>query len=374
MSKNSISAELVGHNIDLVEQILLFLPAKSLVHCGLVSKTWHALASDHEFAVLWQQRRLPSGLICHLAPRNYTYIRLLDCQLESESSNKPFEFGKPEKILHSCNGLLLCEKKYLENREYDKYGYMVYNPTTKQSAFVPQFCQLDEVASINIAYDPSESSDCKVIGLRRSKYVRSYQIYMYSSSYTRYWRCWKPIDYFEMSNDSILHDSVFWNNYIVWLWSDKTLCFDVDQEDMFVLPSPSNGKEMHSYYFGESRGHLHFILLDGCSSIRFDVHEMKSDCLKWFLKHSVDLSQVSRSVCKKRCNGLYYSLLSLIQGENEEDLVLVLNLERQIISYRTDCNKVSYLNKESVNSVLLRYANGHRSAHHHIESIFGFQV
>ncbi|KAK4489373.1 hypothetical protein RD792_005182 [Penstemon davidsonii] len=133
MSSNS--AEIVCSIDDLLTQILLRLPVKSLLRFKSVSKQWFSLIINPKFCHLHSSRKKnpPNGLFYSILgqhpyipfspqkPRNAPSVNL-------NFTNNP----SVSTILQSCNGLFLCGNKRSRT-------FYVYNPTTNRSTLLPEF-------------------------------------------------------------------------------------------------------------------------------------------------------------------------------------------------------------------------------------------
>ncbi|PIN14174.1 hypothetical protein CDL12_13197 [Handroanthus impetiginosus] len=158
-SSSPRSAAVIGGNDDLLIEILLFLPAKSLIKFQSVSKHWRSLILSQRFSrlhTLHHHRRhqpRPSFLL-----RSSITSQFFVCQ-PNVKKLVPFRFEyRYLKILQSCNGLLLLECK---NSPYGQKDYFVCNPTTrKYKKLVLSFGQL--VRGLCIVFDPAKSPYYKV--------------------------------------------------------------------------------------------------------------------------------------------------------------------------------------------------------------------
>ncbi|KAJ6395013.1 hypothetical protein OIU77_024094 [Salix suchowensis] len=160
----SVSAETIANNEDLLTELLLRLPIKSLLKFKCVSKHWLSLISNPHFS----RRRIscystpPCGLF--LIERGSPYAGYQLVALDSNHSKAPFKNLtfvndiSEIKFIQSCNGLLL----YFRSLRPGWSGgiYYVYNPTTKQHTTIPEPRRAVGAA---LAFDPSKSPHYKVI-------------------------------------------------------------------------------------------------------------------------------------------------------------------------------------------------------------------
>ncbi|XP_052180730.1 F-box protein At5g07610-like [Diospyros lotus] len=354
----------IDGNDDLITEILRRLPAKSLLRFRSVSKRWFSLISHPDFTVLWTKSNCnsTSGLflrsLSHSSTPTFHYI-----PLNSPNPNQPnftsldFVPDQPQgiDIIQSCNGLLLCSAFRLRHHSC---SYYVYNPTTHKFIALPNprpfGFENRIVRGVSLAFDPSESAHYKVVCIfSHSSLLRgTYWVQIYSSE-TRSWELYDDLVLgpFDMVFDS----GVFWNHAIHWLSreSDTSFCFDVDGECPQTTPMPplkEGEKERNFGYFGESRGHLHLVLSCGSQTALVDVFEMATDYSKWCLIYRVDFDAVLTSFLEKQLDFSVpldyckFSVLTVLSGVSEDDLVLVVYIPGKAISYNL---KDKYLEKLS---------------------------
>lgn len=364
------SAHTVASIDDLLVEILLLLPIKSLIRFKSVSKHWLSIISNPQFAL----RRNPNpnpALGLFLRERFFSltykfhYIPLnLNAHNPAISSTPSFDkimftmdtLGAD--IIQSCNGLLLCVD-YRTSRHIPTY--YIYNPTTKDLTTLPKLNRGRGtgngkfVIGIALAFDPAKSPHYKVVCLRKSeKELSKYQIEIYSSEEGPWRSSGGPFTIADVSSQFGFQYVVYWNGAVFWITmrSNNTLYFNVDDERLGQMPVPppppaddwdrGRRRRPRIAYFGESCNHLHLIAIYG-SKIQFNVYEMKRDCSEWFVKYKVDLAEVANAfpemVRKFRredeiCEHVL-SIFSLIRDENEDgDAILALQIPvGQAISY-----------------------------------------
>ncbi|KAD4982820.1 hypothetical protein E3N88_19491 [Mikania micrantha] len=89
-------------------------------------------------------------------------------------------------------------------------------------------------------------------------------------------------------------------------------------------------------YFGESRGHLHFIMTDyrHGKCLNLDVYEMLKDYFGWLVKYQVNLNQLPGAfpgiICKR---GYGFYVFDVVRGERDDDTFLVLVIPGKIVTY-----------------------------------------
>ncbi|XP_060172304.1 F-box protein At5g07610-like [Lycium barbarum] len=295
----------VTSNSDLLTEILLFLPPKSLLRFQTVSKHWFSVISSQRFRQLHCRKKQKSVKVDGLLfcwwvyGNNYVeFIPFNNCMSKKQKGVIPLALknivvnSTSSKIvhLHSCNGLFSISFNLgVENDQV----YYVYNPSTNQHRLIP--CpdigtEAWEIVVMNLAFDPMVSDGYKLVCVMKSNGV--YEFWVYSSE-TGVWR--DSMEILDINQDFLAH-GVFLNGCMHWVsekWS--FLRFDLGSSCFRDMPSTvisSGVLKRNVRYFGESGGHLHLIEVQGFSSMSFEVFELESDYSKWFVKYRVDLSSL----------------------------------------------------------------------------------
>ncbi|KAK4838842.1 hypothetical protein QYF36_016879 [Acer negundo] len=334
---------------DVMFNILVRLPLKSLLQCKCVCKLWQNLISDPVFISNYS-RQHPQYQVSGFYLEKYLLL-----QLHSELLFIPWE-GQDEAvpetslsfigddngiyIKHSCNGLLLCSsfRCHDEDREY-----YICKPTTKQYLSLPK-PPCEKVLGISIAYDPNKSPHYQVICISESEVSFNHrQVKIYSSA-TGSWR--------DSGNPFIIFDEmrfnrgVYWNGALHWVGNgDLSLRFDVQKEFMLTMPMPPIPEE-HSErklsYFGESGGHLYLIEIYDPRTTVFDVMEMRSDYSGWSVKYHVDINILKSCYyyAMVRRHRYVFSVLHILHrqvGDGDES-VLALQIRGALLLYNLGDN------------------------------------
>ncbi|KAK6269555.1 hypothetical protein POUND7_006660 [Theobroma cacao] len=416
------SAEMVASNQDLLTEILLRLPVKSVFKSKCVSKRWVSLISDPQFAVKHIRLHVnlgPSGLYFYGSP--FGFLNFDKDQNMLKVPSLSFLNASGIEILQSCNGLLLLLCRFSSAENNSGFTYCVCNPSTKSFGTVPlpNATANRSMAGINLAFDPPKSTRYKVIcvlmnnlqdpipndnnllhgeeGLNDIEHFVSptYQIEIFSSETKAWTLSGGP---FEAPHYTDFEHGVFWNGAIHWLSpTDVSLYFDVDSESLktMTMPRMQTGptgfwSSQRFPYFGECRGHLHLIEVDSISTPRFRVFEMKPDYSRWFVKYRVNLNNVASKfpeIARRYIDEFpnlaqnspedfqvqyyAYSILGVIRGEVEEDVELVLLLPGKIISHNPRLNTSKLLSSWRANNVYdcMQYKWYHVC--HYVESLAG---
>ncbi|KAL7193662.1 hypothetical protein ACSBR2_025301 [Camellia fascicularis] len=152
------STEVIASNVDLLSEILLRLPPKSLIRFKSVSKNWLHLISDSHFASNRSHgnRNLSiSGLFYHHSwPTNKQHNSVSPVSQSSLPTLAFIESPATIRIKSSCNGLLLyqiCD----DVSQRKRVGYIVCNPTTRKFTPLPDHGGNPSPACL--AFDPPQS-------------------------------------------------------------------------------------------------------------------------------------------------------------------------------------------------------------------------
>ncbi|KAJ0439593.1 putative F-box domain-containing protein [Helianthus annuus] len=319
-----LHASISRFNDDLLTEILLRLPAASILRFKSVSKHRRLLLSQKHFTQRYDQiSKSPTGLIA-----TDIYVPF---DVENPST-PPFRcldlyFDRPGvEIVQSCNGLLLCVTRPKGHNGACKY--YVFNPTTKQLALIPPVPRdCSAICFMGLAFHQTDCVRYKVICvLFVGPHVDSYQIQVYSSD-TKEWKI--SIESFSASLPIIRH-VVYWNGAVYW----ASFCdnrnywyFKIDDQQLHTLPLPLGliPSKVVTKYLGESR--VAYKKFQG-GMLRLKVYEMLSDHSGWFVKYQLQLNAISKY-------GPHYALqvMDVVRGEEEEDTFLVLKTLDKIITY-----------------------------------------
>ncbi|KAJ4964050.1 hypothetical protein NE237_023989 [Protea cynaroides] len=382
----------VANNDDLITEILLWLPVKSILRFKSVSKHWLSFISNPQFIHNHYIRNRPSvsGLLLHkssilsnessiLINPEFEFVPLVDNATRAPFISLTFvNDAAGIKIQQSCNGLLCCcSLRTMEDRKI----YYIYNPSTKKYKILPRPSGKN-VISISLAFDPLKSPHYKAVSfVSCDASAEKCQIEIYSSE-TGLWR--SSGDPFTASDDGLLRNlPIYWNGAIHWLstWG-TSLYYNVEQECLGMMPMPpipDGWDERRTRYFGESHGHLHLIEIYGPCTTHFNIFEMENDYSRWFVKYRVNLDATTTAYPEmirnyldvSDLNRFAFSILCVVCGKEEEDSFLVLHIPGKVLSYhlkdRSFKKLLEILPKLGDVQSSLYYISG--SAYQHIESL-----
>ncbi|XP_011028424.1 PREDICTED: F-box protein At5g07610-like [Populus euphratica] len=175
----SLSMETIVNNEDLLTEILVLLPLKSLLKLKCVSKHWLALITSHAFSTRRRSYLNSAGDLVFQANRTLEFHLLLNLDSNNYDSAPAnvFEKNKPfmkTKMIESCNGLFLCcddsNPPERLRRYYGNYNhtyssrFCVWNPTSKRYALLPPLlslpCSLRGILRLEVVFKCLEGGDC----------------------------------------------------------------------------------------------------------------------------------------------------------------------------------------------------------------------
>ncbi|KAK3033813.1 hypothetical protein RJ639_034231 [Escallonia herrerae] len=281
---------------DVVKDNLLhFLPAKSLVKFRTVCKEWDKwiispfLGHKQSYSF-----RDISGFFCQ-DPSSTTFLTLDQSAYGIPSPSLEF-LPSPAKIRSSCNGLLLCQGWGDEN------VYYICNPANKQwEVLPPPNCYHGDEPNIVLAFEPSVLNFgahyqviCAVTMFDPDIYFEIY------SSETKCWKC-SAADYVELDNSELKDSRFYMEGIAYWeTYSGQLLAFDVKNEICGVQPLPPERTPLGvlSQMDGELCYIQGMIQADGtCIISIYGGFDMR-------LKHSICTYHVKQGVIAAECRVL----------------------------------------------------------------------
>ncbi|KAL7224538.1 hypothetical protein ACSBR1_025910 [Camellia fascicularis] len=318
------SEEVIASNEDLLTEILLRLPAKSLIRFKSVSKNWLHLISDSHFALNHSRRIGNSSMISGLF-FYYDYSRTEPHSVSLHAHpyrnlpslsflNTVGEEYHPYSIQSACNGLILCQNYQIVCNCYKKY-YIVCNPTTQKLTLLPQLDRLSllyDSFGVYLAFDPSKSPHYKVVFFRPC-----YQFDIYSSETAS----WKQIT---VSECEPLRDG-----------------FEEKLIKTHNPPSPKILSVDKTRYFGECGGHLLLVQMRLRDAMGFRILEMDRVSFHWIVRCRVNLRpliSVFPDIDIDDISIRYeFRVLCVVKGVSENDFALVLAIASKAVYYDLKC-------------------------------------
>ncbi|XP_071909895.1 F-box protein At5g07610-like [Coffea arabica] len=288
------AANVIGNNGDLLIQILLYLPRKSLHRFPSVSKQWLSTICSPDFRRL--RSVVSSGTLVFFLPvgDRLNFISIHQQKyVSSEGDTVPhlcenLNLNPEPEGLHYCNGLLALVFKTKDEYGCGPHYFVVYNPTTCGYRLIPRLKslnlgrQLRFFQALNIAFDPLNPDRYKLV------------------------RVWSPIPRIPGM-----------------LWE-----------------------------FGESGGSLYLMEVVGSQAPLLDILELARDCSQWVFKYRVDLALL-QSLCPSSkdevLNRFYtpFCISRLLWDGTEEKPMLVLSPEDgEVILYDIEDMTLKKLEEE----------------------------
>ncbi|KAH1032918.1 hypothetical protein J1N35_045092 [Gossypium stocksii] len=342
------SAEKIGNNQDLLAQILLRLPAKSLIKFKCVSKQWLSLISNPQFCLSHTRHQGDEGFLhptALLLKVQYIVSPEFDVVPLKHFSQVPFFHYISTSgldILQSCNGLFVCEAL---DDDLNVSGYFICNPTTKQFKKL-SFLQnpiKDCEFYVSLAFDPLQSPHYKIIVVREvleNSFIFVLDIY---ASESDSWKVATTI--FETKEEACMafENAVFCNGKLHWnSYGNQSFYLDVEKERLQMMPMPTTLRENHRLeiyrYFDECGGRLHLaVTYHAFIDLDLHVHQMASDYSHWFLKHRLNVGDAMKVFpelnlgCHPFSSG--FSGVSFVGSERKEEAKVVIWADGKIICY-----------------------------------------
>lgn len=262
--------------LDVIIDILIRLPGKSLLRFRCISKSFRSLIDSKDFTNLHLSRSIKTSsnrslVICSELDYNSKtrfHSLSLDSLGDGDDDGSIIDLRVNEMfdiIIGSCNGLLAL-------KNYPK-GIILLNPLTKKHRVLPKFCgdlHGDKPSLHGFGYDVG-SDDYKLVRIHVFKSpVYHIEATVYGLK-VNLWRRIKNIKNFPYSwaDHSYGGNGAFVNGALHWLANqnqdeminDLILAFDLNIETFYSMPMPSFGNEGGG---GELSG---VYVLKGCLSL-----------------------------------------------------------------------------------------------------------
>lgn len=362
-----LSVEEVVTNQDLMKEIFLRVPVKSLIRFKCVSKQWFRQISNPQFAFEHfsssRNLTLTSAIyfdkLYEIEARGLNHISLQGhLNIPTTTFLDDVAEGYTTTLVHSCHGLMLCKHM----RPGDTVLYSVCNFTTQKFALFPQpgnnYYSYDSVLA-RLAFDPAKSPHYKVIFVRHM-----YAIYILSSETGSF----KKIDVAAPNGRTFPHVAL-WDGAVHWMNDNKIYFrFEVDTEKFThtsMPPKPKILKENQIRYFGECGGHLLLIQYRSYAQMGFRVLEMRKGTSVWTVMYRVNMRCVISGHPIASHN---YHLLGVVKESNESGLALILLTSEKLISYNLKTKKVGVIAGSYPENFYRK--NSLMRIHPYIESLF----
>ncbi|KAL8551212.1 hypothetical protein ACS0TY_000337 [Phlomoides rotata] len=258
----------VSLNDDVLMEILVRLPVKSLTRFQSVCKWWLSLISGDQFRRLHTLRRHkppPSLLLVtresELIPRMALfYFNPIIRRGERLLSLIPFSIADKSIILSSSNGLMLLHC-LADN------GYYVYNPITKESKKLSDLAYYNFIdESLHLLFDPSKSLHYEIVYVRAEKGSRL-RIQVFNSE-IGIWRVCEELIAMPTGRKKF-SSCVRYKRLIFWTCSfGRIICFDTVKNTWHIVDCAVRHYHVDNYSHSlqESNGRLYY-----CTFLRGDL-------------------------------------------------------------------------------------------------------
>lgn len=183
-SKSAPSVEEVFSNEDLLTEILLRVPGRSLMCQKLILKQWLSLITSNNFSIFHRRRHRTTTIFLYseylLRKGYHGYMKFIHLDLDRVNKNHSHQkfscdshdHFDPKRVctIWSCRGLLLCRSGIVVSKLVDHHRglfyYYVYNPTTNQVVTIDRMWDSKIVIHVSVlCYDPAKSPYFKVVFL-----------------------------------------------------------------------------------------------------------------------------------------------------------------------------------------------------------------
>lgn len=324
LERRAVLIDEIVCNEDLLIEILLCVPVKSLIKFKCVSRSWRTLISDPKFCYNHSAKN-PKVVSTILY---YDCGKLMSLSLHGHRSSPNLSIsGEKTYLEHSSNGLILF------SWGYPRQEYSVCNLTTQESTIVPLPDSTYRKYQFScLAFDPAKSPYYKIILILYPRDSGFYQIDIYFSET----KSWKRVDLPVTENGIFpLIQKAYWNGSIHWMSAnDIHLEFDVDKEKLVETPLPKKPTLLSPFeihFFGECCGNLLLVQYRTRTILGFRILEMKRGTRHWIVKQRVNL----RPILDIYPDPYKYKfhVMSVVKGSRENDCVIVLATWSKYLSY-----------------------------------------
>ncbi|XP_055809462.1 F-box protein At5g07610-like [Solanum dulcamara] len=389
------SMDVIFGNVDLLSEILLRLPARSLIRFGLVCKLWLYITTRTQFRLNHCRTLALSNTLPHSGVyfyNNLTNLQRIDSvTLNDNVTSLPpvplldqmaAKTGSPVKVTQYCNGLLMCVITSKNEVSDLKLGF-VYNPAKNEYHPLPnpyvKYYEL--IYGYYLMFDPLEPPYYKVYCVKRLG--TTFRGFFFGSRdleisvYVPGTDSWRSCCRFYANYTTHFDSGVFWNGAIHWLGESSSVHFDAKSEEVVMksMPRRPHGDfDEKIRYFGESCGHLHLIQVQSRYAKKFNVLELDKDTWKWSVKYRVHLARLISTFPEMAKQALYgvqymYSILSVIRGEKDDNSVLLLTIPGKVVMYNL-VHRTTKVIRELPDEVSDTLHFNHVSAYQYTESLF----
>ncbi|GJY44859.1 F-box associated domain containing protein [Tanacetum coccineum] len=245
---------------DVLFDILLRVPVRTIASCRCVCKTWRKLVSHSSFVNSHLSISRPQAcLMVHHRSRfdikKSRTLKLVELSIDNAIGHDPscieFELGMVKRSSNtehiftpvgSVNGLI-CLLVY-DPIDIDKQIY-ICNPITNDYTIIPKHYSSNE--KVRYGFGVSIAGEYKVIRVLW-KYLKDLtEIEVYTLGTDQWRNLGRVPNYVSAIIDETL-PGLAWNGRVHWLYHDIIYAFDLDNETFLQIPTPS-GEEWKIFPF-----------------------------------------------------------------------------------------------------------------------------
>ncbi|KAK1392881.1 F-box domain-containing protein [Heracleum sosnowskyi] len=299
---------------DLITQILVKLPVKTLLCCKSVSKPWLSLISSPNFIISHLKHTItnPGGADQTFIVHEYDDFSMYLLNLDAPQPKAPLGFPYSEgdysfephyKIVGSCNGIVCvsvsnCERETELTDWYCRTSYYrnnpntyLWNPATKQSKLVPphNICGKLNMVAMGFGFD-FIGNDFKVLTVI-SSYGKPFCAEVYSANAD----VWRKVDPRPTDYPGCDEFDVCVNGFLCCEGFHGMMAFDLEKEVFTcgIRPLPATSFNSTFIDFNGSVG----IITKGCESKAYNLWTLDDEaCLRgggvkasWTPRLSIDV-------------------------------------------------------------------------------------
>ncbi|KAJ4752850.1 F-box protein [Rhynchospora pubera] len=262
---------------DLLVEILVRLPFKSLCRFKCVSKSWCRVISDN-----FLRQRLPpivTGLFlrsesAQFKKARYAYTSsngtVQDCNLNF------FPFGEKSTVVHGANGLLLYFSSALRT-------YYVVNTGMKLWVSLPKAQKAAQLSML--AFDPYSSTDYRVVCFTAWR-AQGAELEIYSSETGK----WDQHEVKFGVEPDALSSRMHYFNSLLYIIANPNMIVAVNLKkiscNLIRLPEKINSLS----HVGHCQGRLHYAHIDGNKLKIWMINYLNRS--GWELKHEINLREI----------------------------------------------------------------------------------
>ncbi|KNA16347.1 hypothetical protein SOVF_089980 [Spinacia oleracea] len=266
--------------VEIIIDILLRLPAKSLIRFKSVCKSWYELINGVDFVNRHLERSLATQTNLHFVYNAHDTL----CMADFDSFNKPIELNYPFRdsvmVVGSFNGLLCLQSS-------NQRPLVIYNPTTQTYKKLPllgksaSFDHLRSMWHFGFGYD-SIARDYKCVsviqcgngnGYRMGPFENEVMVYSLKDDSWRKARTPSVPFNFGYRRNVFVNDSIHWVGGVN--ENVAIVAFDLRDETFSTLPIPDcDSLNRRGMYVG---------ILDGCLCLSISYNELRDSDI-WVMR------------------------------------------------------------------------------------------